>query len=90
MSQYLNELLQTAEDIGSCFFTPKEAAEMLEVSADLLLDTNSDYYKRYRKGWLQAEFDLRKNIIKLAISGSSPAQTMALDIQQKSKIKILD
>ena len=94
MKQFSNNIdeatLLLAEEIGGCFFSAKEAAEMLDVPEELLLDTSEPLHQRYRKGWLQSEFDLRKCILKLAVSGSSPAQAMAMDIQQKAKLKSLD
>jgi hypothetical protein len=52
-------------------------------------DQESDFYKAYYKGRLQSEYDLRKSVVKLAKSGSSPAQTMAMDMLNKSKLKMI-
>ena len=67
---------------------------MLEFPADVFAqecdNENSQYYIAFQGGRLQSEVDLRTGIIKLAKSGSSPAQTMALDLYNKSKLKMLD
>lgn len=92
---YLTEA-QIAEitDLATLFFTPKEIAVMLELDWNKFKFQvelpDSDAYKAFYSGRLQSEVDLRKSIIKLAKSGSSPAQTMALDLFNASKIKMID
>jgi hypothetical protein len=80
-------------DLAAVFFTPKEIAVIMEwfyenVAEDMQ-DQESDFYKAYYKGRLQSEYDLRKSVVKLAKSGSSPAQTMAMDMLNKSKLKMI-
>lgn len=99
MEKYLNEptdeLYEDIKKLSALFFTPREIAVMLEIKPVELfvmeceLDT-SKYYEAFFSGRLQSESDLRASVIKLAKSGSSPAQTMALEIFNKSKIKMLD
>jgi hypothetical protein len=90
----MQKSLSDITDLASLFFTPREIAIMLEMPADEFVaacqDENSEEYKAFQSGRLQSEVDLRKSIIKLAKSGSSPAQTMSMDLLKQSKIKILD
>lgn len=98
MLKSLNDITQ--EDLGQIevlaglFFTPAEIALMLEMKVqdmkDEMQDEESDIYRAFNCGRLQSEADLRKSIVKLAKSGSSPAQTMSPDLINKSKAKMLD
>jgi hypothetical protein len=88
------EDLALIEELASYFFTPREIAIMVEINPDEAVikaeAEGNKFYDAFQKGRLQSEMDLRKSIIKLAKSGSSPAQTMSLDLFTKSKIKMLD
>lgn len=92
MLKYLNSAiadnLMLIEELASYFFTPQEIALMIEANPDGIMD-NEDFFRAFQKGRLQNEMELRKSIIKLAKAGSSPAQTMALDLLNKSKLKML-
>lgn len=99
MEKFLNEpndaLLEEIKKLSALFFTPREIAVMLEISPVNLFvieceREQSRYYAAFFAGRLQSELDLRTSIIKLAKSGSSPAQTMAMDMLGKSKIKMID
>jgi hypothetical protein len=93
MPKSLNELtdedLKLVEELASYFFTPREIAVMVEVDPEGIMD-HVPFYNAFQKGRLQSEMELRKSIIKLARAGSSPAQTMSLDLLHKSKVKMLD
>jgi len=82
------------EELASYFFTPREIAVIVEVNPDQFIaamdNEDSRIYQVFQKGRLQSEMELRKSIIKLARAGSSPAQTMSLDLLNKSKMKMLD
>ena len=95
MQQYSTELLKQISELSALFFTPREVAIMLELNVDDFIfecefapDRNG--YKAFHSGRLQSEVDLRKSIIKLAKSGSSPAQNLALDMLLKSRVKMID
>lgn len=98
MQKYLNDItnedLLLIQELASYFFTPREIAVMAEINQESFLNEleNEDslIYQAFQKGRLQSEMELRKSIIKLARAGSSPAQTMSLDLLNKSKIKMLD
>lgn len=73
------EQLHMVEAMGAAGFTPAEIAEVLE--ADHLhfiaaFKAGTEIFKRYRKGYLQAQLELRQRIMTDAKHGSSPAQTL--------------
>lgn len=84
------ETLNQIKDLGAAFFTPDETSVIMQDPklTEKSQDPNDEYYQAYYSGRLQSEFDLRKSIIQLAKSGSSPAQAMAMDLLTKSKIKM--
>ena len=87
------EELEEIKRLAGLFFTPREIAIMLEkdvTSFITLCEMESDIATAFQCGRLQREVDLRSKIIKLAESGSSPAQTMAMDMLKKSQIKMID
>lgn len=98
MQKYLNDI--SADDLvqinrlGNLGFTPREAAIMLELDIQAVIyaceDDSCQVYKSFHSGRLQREVDLNEKIFKLADSGSSPAQTMALEILKKQQIKMMD
>lgn len=79
--------------MAAVFLAPAEIAIMLELDVlevkAAMQDEAHPFYRAFFKGRLQSEFDLRRSIVKLATSGSSPAQTMAMDLLNKSKLKML-
>lgn len=88
------EILSGVEEMAGCFFEPKKIALALEIDIELMTRQmnleDSDIYRAFHKGWLNAEFQHRKSIISLAKSGSSPAQTMVTSMLDKAKLKLLD
>ena len=96
MLKSLNEIteedLTEIKNLAALFFSPREIAVMREIKLVAMItateDEESKVYEAFYSGRLQSEMELRKSIIKLAKSGSSPAQTMALDLFNKSKLKI--
>ncbi|HYC29551.1 MAG TPA: hypothetical protein VEB42_12050 [Chitinophagaceae bacterium] len=102
LADITEESLQEIKNLAALFFTPREIAVMQEINVtgfiacidhpqpEKLEPGWQKVYNAFHAGRLQAEVDLRTSIIKLAKSGSSPAQTMALDLLNKSKLKMLD
>jgi hypothetical protein len=93
ISQKLNEdQLNMIEAMAATGFSAGEIAEVLEVDAlqfeEDFANKKSLVYKKYRKGFLQASFELRKRIFKDAGYGSSPAQTLAKKIMDDAEYKI--
>ena len=80
------DIQKEIQNLASLFFSKEEIATMLELSAMDFMD-GCKYYRSYMKGKLQGEVNLRTSVSKLANSGSSPAQTMMLDILRKTDAK---
>lgn len=98
MQKSLNDIsadeLEEIKKWAALFYTPKEIAVIQEIDIDAFTDAcqqeGSAIFNAFFGGRLMSESELRTSIIKLAKSGSSPAQTMALDMLNKSKMKMLD
>lgn len=94
MASYSNEQIDQVKELASVFFTPKEIAVILEFDELEFVrdcqDESSMIGKAFLGGKLQSELKIRKSIIQLANSGSSPAQAMSLDIIKQSNLKMLD
>jgi hypothetical protein len=93
LSEISREDLVEITTLAELFFTPDEIALMLEIDRAVMIDqlenNDSEIYRAFQTGRLQSEMELRKSIVKLAKSGSSPAQTMAMDMLTKSKLKMM-
>ncbi|MES2590896.1 MAG: hypothetical protein V4608_03340 [Bacteroidota bacterium] len=76
--------LKNTEDTAGFFFSPEETAIICEFP-DSFLD-REDFQRAYKKGRLKRELALRKSVIELAVSGSSPAQVLAVQMLEKSKL----
>lgn len=76
------------EATAGCFFSPEETLIICELRAAMLKDT--DFKLAYKKGRLIKEAAIRKSIIELAVSGSSPAQVLAIQILNKSKLDMIE
>jgi len=94
LNDITNEELIEVENLAGLFFSPREISLMLELRINEIyeqLDSNQgNFFRAFQKGRLQNEVDLRKAIIQLARAGSSPAQTMAMNLLNTSKAKMLD
>lgn len=98
MQKSLNDItqeeLEEVERLAALYFTPREIALMLQINFSEILPQfdieDGNFYSSFQSGRLQSEVDLRKGILQLAKAGSSPAQTMAMDLFNKSNAKMLD
>lgn len=98
MPKSLNELtaeeLKQITDLSALFFTPREIAKMLEFQESDFVKackTNGGaIHDAFYGGYLQGQVDLRTGIMKMAKAGSSPAQTMALELLKQTKLKLLE
>jgi len=86
---YSPEQLLQIEDIAAAGYEPKQVSFMLGVSpaefCELIRDEESDVSIAYFKGLYSSEYAVRKSVMTLAQSGSSPAQTMAMKIFDGTK-----
>lgn len=84
------ENLNMLEELGKCQMPLEKVALIVQVPAEelsrLMSDTNSDAYKRYMRGKLLAEFEVRKTIYNLAIQNSSQAQELWLKLRDELKL----
>lgn len=74
------EQLKEIEELAGYFFTEEEVAEITGIGPEA-----NGFKKAFRRGSLKAEAELRKVIIKTAMDGSSPAQTMAWKMVETQK-----
>ena len=81
------------KDMAAVFFTPKEIAIVLEVDVPAFTDAcateGNELYNAFTAARLKSEFELRTSVVKLAKSGSSPAQTMSLEMVKTSQLKMM-
>lgn len=96
--KYLNDItdndLAEIKKLAGLFFTPREIAIMLELDDDAFVTEcdirGSKVYNSFHGGRLNRVITLREKIIKLAESGSSPAQTQLIEILKESQVKMMD
>jgi hypothetical protein len=83
------EQLKAIEMMASLFFSPEEIAINIEVDTDefieLIVTKQGEAYNAYFKGWTNTEFELRKSILSSALNGSSPAQQLMKEYQNKAR-----
>ena len=83
------EELEMITSLAGVGYLPKQVAFMLGVSPGTFCETikneESPESIAYFKGLLSSEYEVRKSIMTLAQSGSSPAQTMAIKIFEGTK-----
>jgi hypothetical protein len=79
------ELIQVKE-LARHFFSPREIAIFLQKDiGEFTLacdDEHSPIFFQYQGGVLQTKYEVNKQVLQLANSGSSPAQTMALQLMK--------
>ena len=84
--------LEEISKMAVVFFTPKEIAMVLEVDVNAFIEacnTEGDKcYTAFMSGRLKSEYELRLSVVKLAKQGSSPAQTMSLEMLKQSQMKM--
>lgn len=82
--------LNMLEELGKCQMPIDKVALIMEMShEDLLMlmsNKTTDAYKRYTKGKLLAEFEVRKSIYNLAVQNSSQAQELWLKLRDELKL----
>ena len=85
------EHLLEIENFAGLYFTIDEVAEIMELDKDQVhqwyADTESEFYKSYKKGFLVSESKVRKCILDLALRNSSPAQDAIKKIAKDARNK---
>lgn len=98
MPKSLNDItandLEETRKLAALFLTPRDIAVILDIDTASFIERCEDeeckLYQAFQAGRLLSETELRAAVIKLAKSGSSPAQTMAFQMLMNSKMKMLD
>lgn len=93
MPKCLNELSQEEfaqiKHLASLFFIPEEIAIMLELDDKECIEQSkikgSPFFNAYHGGRYEGEIKVREGIVTMAKAGSTPAQTIAMDLIKKSK-----
>lgn len=96
MRKFLDDItedeLSEVRKFAEAFFSPKEIAIVMEYDiADFVEKCNLEGHKIYNAfqgGFLKSDYEVRLSVVKLAKSGSSPAQSMAISMIDKVKVKI--
>mgnify|MGYP001582592429 CR=1 FL=1 len=98
MQRSLNDI--TAEDLAeinklaAAFYVPKEIAMILELPTGLFMEActteGTECFNAFNGGRLKSEYEVRAAVVQLAKAGSSPAQTMAMQMINTSKMKMMD
>ncbi|MEG2556505.1 MAG: hypothetical protein RSA53_10505 [Odoribacter sp.] len=82
--------LKTVEALAELFYNPMQIALILDVDDDdfnsAICAKSGSIYEHYTRGYYKGDLTLRKSISESAQQGSSPAQTMLLEIQKQCKI----
>jgi hypothetical protein len=84
--------LTEIEQLASLNYTPEEVSVIIGIDKTTIetaiQDPSSEIYRSYWKGFYTTDIKLRQSIIKLAVSGSSPAQNLALKMQENQIMKL--
>jgi hypothetical protein len=94
LSKATKEELDEIKRLAGLLFVPREIAIMLEFDEDAFVVEcelkDTAVYRAFHGGRLQRTVLHREKIIKLADSGSSPAQTMVEGIIKETAAKMMD
>lgn len=95
MQKSLAELNETdwklIKDLAAAFYSPREIAIAAELNISEFVDAcaveGNECFNAVYGDRMKSEYEVRVSIIKVAKAGSVPAQSMAMDMFNKSKIK---
>lgn len=94
MKQFTKEEKALIEQMAELFYSPGEIAINLEVDADefsiLIKAGGNEVHTAFYQGWFKGDMALRLSISKSSANGSSPAQTMLKQLQDKAKSKFYE
>ena len=76
------------ERLAGLFFAPDEICIIMELQP--LYSKDEKFKTAYKRGKLMVEAAVRKTVIDLAVSGSSPAQSATLLMIEKSRLDEID
>lgn len=82
--------LDELEEWAGSLFSPAKVALIMDLDerklSEAIASKSGMPYRRYMRGKLMSEGKIRKAVFEMAAQGSNPAQTLALDIMEKSRI----
>lgn len=91
MSQISDSDLQEIEAMAGLLVGPEEIALCMGIPKDEFIqavgDQDNPISKAFYRGSMATEFKLRKNVFKLANQGSSPAQSLAMKMNDEFNLK---
>jgi uncharacterized protein (DUF952 family) len=77
--------------LAALHYSPQQIAVMLSIDdaqlTDWMEDKTSEFYKNYWSGYYETDIQLRNAVKKLALAGSSPAQSMLKRYQDDNEAK---
>ena len=98
MQRSLNDIkeeeLAEIGKLAAVFYTPKQIALILELPVAEFVEACSEEgtvcFNAFFGGRLKSEYEVRAAVVQLAKAGSSPAQTMAMQLLNNSQMKMMD
>ena len=85
-----DEKLIELEQLGSVATSYEDCAIILELPIEQFKISMKDVFsipaKTYQRGFLKAEFEIKKSIFNMAKNGSGPAQQLAMKLIEEIKI----
>lgn len=94
MKQFTEDELKLIEEMAELFYSPGEIAINLQVDPEefnlQIKVGENQIHNSFYTGWFKGDIELRKSIAQASKNGSSPAQTMMKQFQDKSKAKFYE
>lgn len=90
--QLSKQQLEIITRCGRALSKPSEAAKLAGIAVDTfkheLEDEESEIFQAYFSGFETTKLELKESTIAIALQGSSPAQTLAFDMLNKSELEM--
>lgn len=84
--------MEMIERCGAALSKPSELARIIGLELEeirlALLDPESEIYKAYFKGQELTKLELKEATVRIAIQGSSPAQTLAFALLKEVEMEM--
>lgn len=85
--EWTEDDLTMVERLGKALMPLRDVATIFDLADDECdpdIEDNQEWLQRYAKGKLMSKMELHEAIVKSATDGSSPAQTLAKDLLNKT------
>lgn len=87
---FTKEQLECIEEMAGLFYNPEDIAINIEMDSEDFCNQvkakTGEGFKAYMRGWIKKDIALRQAISKAAENGSSPAQQLMIDYQNKNRV----